>query len=322
MLLSISVIVPCFNSEKWISLALESLLRQNVPKLEIIVVNDGSNDSTKEIVESYGDRVVLINQANSGVSSARREGVRQATGDYIKFLDSDDLLPDGALRNMLEVAEKYPCEAIIAKAVAIGADERSLDKSKYSLAHCPSHLELMKKEFLLTQATPSGLWLLPRNVIDYDHFFKRDIRLGEEYGFCIEIIRSGIPIRFCDRVVYIVRDHNSPTRLSSTKNEADHLKQIDLISNSIRFIKYEIDGYRQESLDFIAQLCWSRGRDCLRIGCEDAANAYFTLAKKIQPSLDPVGSIAYRTVCRIVGPVKAEKLVSRIKHVIHAFVSQ
>ena len=312
----VSVIIPCFNSAQWLAAAIDSVLRQDVPALEIILVNDGSTDNTRDIAESYGDKIVLINQANSGVSRARREGVRQATGAYVKFLDSDDLLPDGALRVMLEVAKKFPREAIIAKAVAVGVDGRNLDDSMYSLAYSPLHLELLKKEFLLTQATQSGLWLLPRESIDHDRFFKGDVKLGEEYGFCIEIVRSGIAIRFCDSVVYRVRVHNTPTRLSRTRDETDHLKQIDLISKAVNLIKYEIDGYAQESLDVIAQLCWSRGRDCLRIGCKNAANTYFLLAKEIKPHLQPVGSTAYRFVCKAVGPSAAEKVMVGAKHIL------
>jgi len=293
--------------------AIDSVLRQDVPVLEVIIVNDGSTDRTQEIAESYGDKVVLINQLNSGVSCARREGVRRASKDYIKFLDSDDLLPDGALRIMLEIAQKFACEAIIGQAVAIGVDERILNEEMYSLAYRPSHLEVLKKEFLLTQATQSGLWLLPRASIDHDRFFSRNVNLGEEYGFCIEIIRSGIPIRFCDSVIYHVRVHHSPSRLSRSRDESDHLKQVELIAQSIRLIKDEIEGYSQYSLDFIARLCWSRGRDCLRIDCKKAANAYFLLAKEIKPNLLPVGSVVYRFVCRVAGPVAAEKVIEGAK---------
>ena len=186
----------------------------------------------------------------------------------------------------------------------------------------PLHMELVRYEFLLTQLTSSGLWLIPKKTIDNDHFFDRMINFGEEYKFCFELINRQIPVRFCDAVVYHARLHDSPARLSRSKNEASHLRQVSLIATAVDTIREKIHGYSPEALIFIARLCWLRGRDCLRIDCKEAADAYFTLAKKIQPDLRPAGSIAYRSVCRIAGPVVAEKFVDGVKRIVHAWKSQ
>lgn len=316
---SVSVVIPCFNSERWVVEAIDSALGQGVPNLEVLVVNDGSTDKTQQIVQEYDGQVVLINQANAGVSSARREGVRRATGDYIKFLDSDDVLPSGALAALLDVAQKFPGNAVIGKSVAIGVGGHVVDENMYNLPVRALHMESVRHEFLLTQATSSGLWLLPKKSIDHDHFFDRTINLGEEYKFCIELINRQIPVRFCDAVVYHASLHDSPARLSRSKNEADHLLQVGMISSAVDTIRNRILGYSQEALILIARLCWSRGRDCLRIGCIEAADAYFNLAKHIQPDLRPVGSVAYRSVCRIAGPVAAEKVVGSAKRVLNAW---
>ncbi|MHC4882565.1 MAG: glycosyltransferase family 2 protein [Planctomycetota bacterium] len=88
--MKISVVIPAYNAEKHIARAIESVLAQTRPAEEIIVVDDGSSDGTAEVVRSFGDKVILIQQPNAGVSVARNKGIEHATGDWIAFLDSDD----------------------------------------------------------------------------------------------------------------------------------------------------------------------------------------------------------------------------------------
>ncbi len=87
---SVSVIIPAYNAEKWITRAIDSVLKQTEPVGEILVVDDGSTDTTAERVKKYGPRVRLIQQANAGVSAARNRGIEEAKGEWIAFLDADD----------------------------------------------------------------------------------------------------------------------------------------------------------------------------------------------------------------------------------------
>lgn len=89
----ISVIIPCYNAEKYLAKCLDSVVNQTYKNLEIICVNDGSTDNTLKILENYAskdDRMVIINQNNSGLSGARNSGIKKVTGKYTIFVDSDD----------------------------------------------------------------------------------------------------------------------------------------------------------------------------------------------------------------------------------------
>ncbi|MDR2825044.1 MAG: glycosyltransferase [Prevotellaceae bacterium] len=101
----ISVIIPCYNGEKYIAKCLENLLSQTCKSLEIIVVNDGSKDKSLDIIQKFKDlrfqNLVIINQANRGLSAARNAGIDCATGDYIHFFDVDDEVNDVFFENML-----------------------------------------------------------------------------------------------------------------------------------------------------------------------------------------------------------------------------
>ena len=91
----ISIIVPVYNVEKYISKCIESLINQTYNNIEIIIINDGSVDKTKTICEQFAHkdgRIILINTENKGVSHARNIGIKKAKGDYIGFVDSDDFI--------------------------------------------------------------------------------------------------------------------------------------------------------------------------------------------------------------------------------------
>jgi glycosyltransferase involved in cell wall biosynthesis len=93
--MKISVIVPVYNSERYIKKCIESIINQTYKDIEIIIVNDGSTDGSLNIIQKYQEldnRIKLINQSNSGVSVARNNGIENATGDYIMFVDSDDYI--------------------------------------------------------------------------------------------------------------------------------------------------------------------------------------------------------------------------------------
>lgn len=91
----VSVIIPCFNAEKWLHEAIESCLKQTYTHLEIIIIDDGSTDDSLEIIKSYGDRVIWESQPNQGGCAARNRGFGLSKGDYIQYLDADDyILPE------------------------------------------------------------------------------------------------------------------------------------------------------------------------------------------------------------------------------------
>ena len=110
----ISVVVPAYNVEKWLPRSLDSLLAQTYPNLEILVVDDGSRDGTREVAQAYAARhgnIRLICQENGGVTSARLRGAGEASGDWIGFMDGDDEIDPDMYRRLLENA--HSCQADI-----------------------------------------------------------------------------------------------------------------------------------------------------------------------------------------------------------------
>lgn len=105
----ISIIIPCYNVEKYLPKCLDSVVNQTYKNLEIICVNDGSTDNTLDVLNKYklkDSRIVVVDQENSGASSARNNGLNYVTGDYIMFVDSDDWI------------DNETCEIVIKKALS------------------------------------------------------------------------------------------------------------------------------------------------------------------------------------------------------------
>ena len=103
----VSIIVPVYNSEKFLSNCIESILAQSYKDFELIIVNDGSTDKSCEVCNSFKDRRIrYFNQANKGVSAARNKGIKESRGDFITFVDSDDSLSEDYLSVLVNLQDK------------------------------------------------------------------------------------------------------------------------------------------------------------------------------------------------------------------------
>jgi glycosyltransferase involved in cell wall biosynthesis len=105
----VSVIIPAYNSSRWIAQTISSVQKQTYSNLEIIVVNDGSTDHTVQIVKTINDpRLSIYCQAHIGVSAARNVGIEHATGEFIAFLDADDLWREDMIENHVAALQDNP----------------------------------------------------------------------------------------------------------------------------------------------------------------------------------------------------------------------
>lgn len=113
----ISCIVPMYNTEPYIERCIRSVLDQSYKNVEVIVVDDGSEDASLEFVKglSLPHNVKLVEKSNGGVSSARNAGMREATGEYIFFLDSDDFLPPDSFKILMDTMKQYSADLVIGR---------------------------------------------------------------------------------------------------------------------------------------------------------------------------------------------------------------
>ena len=104
----VSVVVPAYNCADCIGQAIDSILDQKYPFIEIIFVDDGSTDDTQKVLESYQNRITVLSQPNSGAAAARNTGLKSANGAYVSFLDSDDIWLPGKVDAQVKYLELHP----------------------------------------------------------------------------------------------------------------------------------------------------------------------------------------------------------------------
>ena len=113
--MKLSIIIPIYNVERYLEETINSVLKQTFTDFELILVDDGSTDNSGKICDKYAQkdsRVKVIHKPNGGVSSARNAGVDNATGEFIGFVDSDDIISEVMYEGMINIAEKYGADIV------------------------------------------------------------------------------------------------------------------------------------------------------------------------------------------------------------------
>lgn len=182
----VSVIIPTYNRSNLLRLTIESVLAQTYPNIEIIVVDDDSTDDTAAAIEQYAGRVIYIKQANQGASVARNTGFRAASGEYINFLDDDDLLMPTKIERQVQVLDSHPEVGLVhCGYYHIDADGKPLDK----VCMLPAGevlKELVQFCFLLVH-TP----LTRRQCLDQVGLFDDELDWHEDWDLWLRIAQVG-----------------------------------------------------------------------------------------------------------------------------------
>ena len=110
----VSLVVPIYNSSKYLNKCIDSLVNQTLKDIEIILINDGSTDKSEKIIKEYNDkRIKYISKKNEGIGKTRNRGIKEATGEYIAFVDSDDYLNEHFCEYMYKKAHADKCDLVI-----------------------------------------------------------------------------------------------------------------------------------------------------------------------------------------------------------------
>lgn len=208
-----SIIIPCYNIEKYISKTLDSVFNQTFKDFEIILINDGSKDNTGKILDDYSkkdERIRVIHKGNEGVSEARNIGIKNATGEYIYFLDGDDLIENTLLERANEIFKNNKIE-IFSFAFNMVYENGKI-KRRYSEEKYNSQI-INSKEFLslffnkkIGQHICS--FIVKKDIIENKIFFTKGLERGEDLEFQIKMLLEGVNL-FYDKTAffkYVNRD--------------------------------------------------------------------------------------------------------------------
>lgn len=230
----VSILIPAFNVGKWIGACIESALAQIWPRKEIIVVDDGSRDSTLEIARRYSSTSVKVTtQHNRGASAARNHALSLAQGDYIQWLDADDLLTPDKIASQVNDAEPGQHSRVLLSS-AWGKFYHCPERAKFTPHSLWQDLEPL--EWLLRHANESlwmaiDSWLVSRKLTEMAGPWNENLSLDDDGDYFGSVVSCSERIRFIPEAKCYVRRGNSS--LSSAHILTD--KKLDSQSASIHF---------------------------------------------------------------------------------------
>lgn len=204
----VSVIVPVYQAEKYISQCLQSILNQTYREIEVILVDDGSKDHSLKICNTFAqkdDRVKVLHQENQGVSAARNRGLNEARGDYILFVDSDDTIENTMIEYMIAKAEEGCYDIVICgfDHVYIDRIETKIPKLKegsYNRNYIYANFWEFYREGILHNI---GTKLYSRRLLNDNHIcFDEKRTVLEDIQFCMDAIKCTDSIYICPHNFY------------------------------------------------------------------------------------------------------------------------
>ena len=241
---NVSVIIPCYNVERYISHCLDSILQQTEKNIEIICVDDGSKDDTTNILKKYqnkDERIHIIITENRGVASARNLGIKEATGKYIMFVDSDDYIDKNMIKDMYENAYKYNIDIIrcnrydvyprknkIIERKPLWKEKHIVEKEKFKDA---IYIDFLKRARL------SSVWmmlvkaeLIKKNDIKFDE----ELIVDEDVVFSMQVFTNATAFMYLPKAYYFYVRHgdglsskgvNLQSRVKKKKKHAKLIKE-------------------------------------------------------------------------------------------------
>ncbi len=215
-MIKISIIIPAYNAEKYIKNCINRLLQQTYKNIELIVINDASNDKTKDILNDLSDiNLHVINlKTNLGAYCARKKGLQKATGDYILFVDVDDYLDDEAIEKLVNYINIYNTDIIKFRYIKEPLKKESPilfgEEKKPFLIKNKMDYKIINQ--LMTTNNLNNLWsmIIKKDVIKNDNIEKR-FSMGEDFIQSCYIYGNANRILFIDDILYHYLDNPNGT---------------------------------------------------------------------------------------------------------------
>ena len=251
MVPKVSVIVPVYNSEKYIERCLNSILEQNYNDFELIVINDGSKDKSLEILKDYQNKfpqiITLIDQENTGVAKTRNNAIKMSRGKYIMFIDNDDFIDKDYIETFVEEAEKEDFD------VVLGGYRRPNEKG-----------EIIKELKLPQEEWAKFMIFAPwARIYKKEYLIQNDIEflstnIGEDVFFNIQAMLISEKIKIIDYIGYNWF-FNSASVSNTTQKNIQNLQVFELLNSCYDVLKEKNileKNYEIVEMYFIRYIVW------------------------------------------------------------------
>ena len=209
----VSVIIPCWNAAAYVREAIDSALAQTFAPLEVVVVDDGSTDGSRDIIRSFGERVRCVESAHAGGGAARNRGAAAARGDYWLFLDADDVLLPGAAAALVSAVQGAGADAAYGDTILADENLKPVGASRYSPVP-----DVGSFKSLLLSGVPitSGVLCSPRTQVAWNE----QLKSCQEFHYLIRRAIAGDEFVHVAVDTALIRRHGGATRVSNQPRPA------------------------------------------------------------------------------------------------------
>ncbi len=296
----VSILIPCYNAAPWLAQALSSALHQTWQHIEIIVVDDGSTDQSLAIAQSFrSSKLKVIAQPNQGASTARNHALRQAQGNFVQYLDADDVLaPDKVERQIDRLRSDH------SDCVASGAWARfSTHPSEAVFRPQPLWADMKPIDWLICAWNGNWMmhpaaWLIPRTIVDRAGAWDESLSLNDDGEYFCRVVLASREIKFCPNARTYYRS-NIQGSLSGLKSAAAWRS----LWRSIQLDQMHL--FQQENSTRTRRACANRLQRLLYDLYPNEPELRLAIEIEIQQlggsNLSPVGSPLFQQLARILG---------------------
>lgn len=236
--MKVSVIVPVYNTEKYLKNCIDSLLKQNFENYEIIVINDLSPGNAEEIIKSYNDKkiVYIKNKTNKGIGYNRNLGIKKAKGEYVCFIDSDDYVKEDFISKMYNYSKENNLDLCVCDYVNV--DEEGNKLKEFNLS-----------DFCITNYEENNKILCEINLAPWNKLYKKDMLVKnkiefsetlkyEDLSFVALSIKNSKKIGKINEQLNYYTIHKNSETTTRDKRVFDIFKQLDIVRNEYKSGKY------------------------------------------------------------------------------------
>lgn len=219
----VSVIIPVFNGQQYLNESIESVLLQKGVSLELIIVDDGSTDGTKEVVSTYENNNIVRYeyQENQGLAASRNKGISLAAGNFIAFNDADDIWVEGKLSAQMAIMESQPGVEMISGSVRqfISPEIPEIEHAKYTFSDVDIQANLIP-------------CLLFRSEVFIKYgMFDTNLKIGQDMSWLLQAKNKGLIIHPMPKLVYYRRLH--PNNIGRIHQSLNYQARFQILKNSI-----------------------------------------------------------------------------------------